>query len=270
MIKGNFVNKSEAEGLLVIVYNTHDPDSYPPQYHLISRRKRGSKKRKIHSKLHVTGLGAREVHVLVSAFVVEKSGLPFSRVATVPKVVFTSNLSSKLNECLFRVNIISTVYEHYIIHVGIVPRPHQPSALIEYSIQSTLDGVCITCDFKRKSSASDCLIVVHQRISQLNSSGLMNIEANWTRRFTHYDDTAYECITGLDLELYQIGVVGGKQVSGMLIGSFDVLPCSLFHICNPVVAVNSAPKYYIIALVVVVLLVPLLLVPTVLIITITM
>ena len=58
------------------------------------------------------------------------------------------------------------------------------------------------------SSATDCVAVVHQRISQLNSSGLMNIESS--RKFTRSGDTAYGCIEGVNLEQYQVGVIGGK------------------------------------------------------------
>ena len=55
------------------------------------------------------------------------------------------------------------------------------------------------------------MAVVHQRISQLNSSGLMNIESS--HKFTRSGDTASGCIEGVNLEDYQVGVVGGRQVS---------------------------------------------------------
>ena len=58
-------------------------------------------------------------------------------------------------------------------------------------------------------SATDCVVVVHQRISQLNSSGLMNITGH---KFTRSGDTAYECIKGINLEQYQVGVIGGKMI----------------------------------------------------------
>ena len=82
--------------------------------------------------------------------------------------------------------------------------------VIEYEIQSISTGVCITCTFLDKST-SDCVAVVHQRISQLSSSGLMNIESS--HKFNRSGDTAYGCysIEGIDVEQYQIGVVGGSQ-----------------------------------------------------------
>ena len=83
-----------------------------------------------------------------------------------------------------------------------------PSSSIEYSLQSTSTGVCITCTFL-DSSATDCVAVVHQRISHLNSSGLMSIEANFTRIFARSSDTASGCIEGDNMEDYQVGVVGG-------------------------------------------------------------
>ena len=50
------------------------------------------------------------------------------------------------------------------------------------------------------------MAVVHQRISQLNSSaGLMNIESS--HKFTRSGDTASGCIEGVNLEDYQVGVI---------------------------------------------------------------
>ena len=77
-----------------------------------------------------------------------------------------------------------------------------------FNIQSTSNGVCITCNFL-DSSPVDCVAVVHQRISQLSSSGLMNIESS--HKFTRSGDTAYGCIEGVNLEQYQVGVIGGRQ-----------------------------------------------------------
>ena len=84
---------------------------------------------------------------------------------------------------------------------------NEPS--IEYSLQNTSTGVCITCTFL-DSSATECVAVVHQRISQLNSSGLMNIESS--HKLTRSGDTASGCIEGVNMEDYQVGVVGGVMV----------------------------------------------------------
>ena len=82
---------------------------------------------------------------------------------------------------------------------------------IEYELQSIPTGVCITCTFL-DSSITGCVAVVHQRISQLGSGGLMNIESS--HKFTRSNDTntASGCITLADLEDYQIGVVGGRLI----------------------------------------------------------
>ena len=61
------------------------------------------------------------------------------------------------------------------------------------------------------SSATECVAVVHQQISQLSSSGLMNIESS--HKFTRSGDTAYGCIEGVNLEQYQVGVIGGKMIT---------------------------------------------------------
>ena len=60
------------------------------------------------------------------------------------------------------------------------------------------------------SSATECVAVVHQRISQLNSSGLMNIESS--HKFNRSGNTASGCIEGVNMEDYQVGVIGGKAL----------------------------------------------------------
>ena len=60
------------------------------------------------------------------------------------------------------------------------------------------------------------MVVVHQRIS---SSGLMNIEGS--HKFTRSGDTAYGCIEGVNLEQYQVGVIGGNEAHLREHGSFD-------------------------------------------------
>ena len=74
-----------------------------------------------------------------------------------------------------------------------------------------MGGICITCTFL-DSSATDCVVVVHQRISQLSSSGLTNIESSQKFNRSGDVDTVYGCIEGISLEQYQIGIQGGVQV----------------------------------------------------------
>ena len=66
--------------------------------------------------------------------------------------------------------------------------------------------VCIRCNFL-DLSASECVAVVYQRVSWLSSSGLMNIESS--HKLNRSGDTAYGCIERVNLEQYQVGVVGG-------------------------------------------------------------
>ena len=82
----------------------------------------------------------------------------------------------------------------------------RPTFSIEYELNPTSAGVCVNCSFL-DSNTSECAAVVHQRISQLSSSGLMNIESS--HKFTRSGDTAYGCIERVDLEQYQVGVIGG-------------------------------------------------------------
>ena len=55
------------------------------------------------------------------------------------------------------------------------------------------------------------MAVVHQRISQLSSSGLMNIESS--HKFNRSGDTAYGCIEGVNLTENQVGVIGATLIS---------------------------------------------------------
>ena len=82
------------------------------------------------------------------------------------------------------------------------------SFTIKYENKSTSTGICITCTFL-DSSTTDCVAVVHQRISELSSSGLMNIESS--HKFNRSGDTAYGCIEGLDSYRAQVGVIDGTR-----------------------------------------------------------
>ena len=68
---------------------------------------------------------------------------------------------------------------------------------------TTEDTVCVNCTFQ-DSIATACVAVVHQRISQLGSSGLMNIESS--HMFNRSGDTTYGCIEGVNMTAYLIGV----------------------------------------------------------------
>ena len=83
--------------------------------------------------------------------------------------------------------------------------------VIEYKIQPIFNGACINCTFN-VGTLTDCVAVVHQRISQLSSNGLMNIESS--HKFNRSGDTAYGCIGGgINLTEYQIGVFGGRRIT---------------------------------------------------------
>ena len=86
---------------------------------------------------------------------------------------------------------------------------------IEYEVHSNSSGspVCITCTFN-DDTVKNCIAVVHQRISQLSSSGLMDIESS--HKFTRSGDTAHGCIEGVNLEQYQVRVVGGNGTRQLL------------------------------------------------------
>ena len=71
------------------------------------------------------------------------------------------------------------------------------------------NGVCVACTFL-DSSVTGCVAVVHQRTSQLSSSGLMNIESS--HKFNRSGNTAYGCIEGINMEQYLVGVINGRMI----------------------------------------------------------
>ena len=81
--------------------------------------------------------------------------------------------------------------------------------------------MCVKCTFL-DTDTSECVAVIH------NESDLMNIESS--HKFTRSGDTASGCIEGVNLEDYQVGVVGEIQTrifktdTGGL-GNFFVLNC---------------------------------------------
>ena len=93
LIEGYYIDNSEAKGLLVIVYNTHDPNKYSPRYYSIQRHRIGPKRWKIRQNLTDIGTGKWSV----SVFVMERNGLPFSRVAMPPRTIIIPNSSSELS-----------------------------------------------------------------------------------------------------------------------------------------------------------------------------
>ena len=79
---------------------------------------------------------------------------------------------------------------------------------IEYHLQATSTGVCVTCTFL-DSSTTDCLVVVHNLI---NSSKLMNIESSHRFNRSLTGDTAYGCIEGISQRQFKVGVADGKMI----------------------------------------------------------
>ena len=80
---------------------------------------------------------------------------------------------------------------------------------IKYSIVQNSTGVDVTCKFE-STNLTRCVVLIHQRISQLGSSGLVSITSFniWNRS----GGTAHAFFSGVDLEHYHVGVVGGKII----------------------------------------------------------
>ena len=93
-------------------------------------------------------------------------------------------------------------------------------SFFDYQLHPTSTGICINCTFLDNNSTG-CVAVVHQQISQLSSSGLMNIESS--HKFNRSGDTAYGCIEGVNLSEYQIGVIDLQR--SMIETTLSMLTC---------------------------------------------
>ena len=171
----DFINGSTASGVLTIAYSLINNSVV--LYSLASMHSTEQKIEDVISDSELpTGLYG------VSVFVVNESGFPFPRVAATPVMV-------------------------HVHFVGYKPTNDHQLAIM-YDLDPTSTGVCIICTFL-DSSTTDCVAVVHQQISQLSSSGLMNIESS--HKFNRSGDTAYGCIEGINLTLNQIGIIEGVK-----------------------------------------------------------
>ena len=155
--------------------------------------------------IDITGLTGSEYGVSVFSL---ENGLPFPRVVTTPRTVIVAPSS---DQGLYISNPYTESDSGMIYILTVAERAQSPLPPIEYEIRSSDSGsvACIKCAFN-DNSLKDCVAVVHQRISQLSSNGLMNIESS--HKFNKSGDTAYGCIDGVNLEQYQVGVLGGSEV----------------------------------------------------------
>ena len=85
----------------------------------------------------------------------------------------------------------------------------QERVSIEYSIVQNSTGVDVTCKFE-STNLTGCVVLIHQQISQLSSSGLVSIASFNIRNRS--GGTAHGFFPGVDLEHYHVGVVGGKMI----------------------------------------------------------
>ena len=203
MVTGNILNGSPSIGGLLIVYSLTDDSNI---HYNFAPSISDHDQRRVNSTIEELPNDEYKV----SVFVLEENGLPFHRVAASPKFV------------LININSTLAQFVEGIITAGI----EAEKSFIEYDILSISTGICITCTFL-DSSTTDCVAVVHQQISQLSSSGLMNIESS--HKFTRSGDTAYGCIEGVDLEEYQVGVVRGvnQKFKSMPTDMYSSQFCSL-------------------------------------------
>ena len=153
----------------------------------------------------ITVVGLSGTEYGVSVFSLE-DGMPFPRVVTFPSVLYF--IRNGFQGLHFTVAVYATII---IMTMVTIDEAQQLSSglAIEYQLHPTSTGVCITCTFL-DSSTTDCVVIAHQRISQLSSSGLMNIESS--HKFNRSGDTAYGCIEGINITEYQIGVIGGYKI----------------------------------------------------------
>ena len=159
---GNFIDGSTATGMFLIVYSlTNESDIH---YHAIN--KGNEQNNKLNISINVTGLAGTEYGISVFAL---ENGLPFPRVVTSPRTVILATSSDKglqLHAHLF-ISLLS-----YTVSISTCAERAQkpPLSSIEYKVHSSSSGspACIMCTFN-DNTVKNCVVVVHQRISQLNS-----------------------------------------------------------------------------------------------------
>ena len=196
-VTGDLINGSTATGILAIAYSLTNGSNVRYQVHTL----RGGEQS---FEFVIERLAVGEY--VVSVFVLGKSRPPLTRVATKPKNVHVS--LSTMNSELMLPHQVRITYPGLLVYVEVtVQLP------IEYDEVINTTDICITCTFL-DSSATDCLVVVHQRISQLNSSGLMNILIH---KLNRVGDIASDCIEVVSLEDYQFRVIGGKKIEQVIL-----------------------------------------------------
>ena len=81
---------------------------------------------------------------------------------------------------------------------------------ISFELISMDNGVNVTCTFL-DTVASYCVAIVHQNVHNISSSfsGVVAIELS--HKFVRSGETASGHIEGVNLEDYQVGVIGGRQ-----------------------------------------------------------
>ena len=194
-------------GTLIIVYSLTDNSSV--YYNFVPREA---------EQLRVVAvvMGLPDDQYNVSIFVIDESGLPFPRAAASPRAVQIDG--NEMDKSV-----------HYVNCCDLITVETQQPSPIEYELRSTSTGVCITCTFL-DSSATDCVAVVHQRISQLSPNGLMNIESS--HKFNRSGDTASGCIEGVSLEMYQVGVIGARATRQIMPSGMPIYGRVLVIVCH--------------------------------------
>ena len=86
---------------------------------------------------------------------------------------------------------------------------------IEYRVtQASTNGVCVECSFLDKS-AEHCVVIIHEKVVCF---GLSQCEINLTNivisfKIARSGDKGYRCVQNITVTNYQVGVIGGRQVS---------------------------------------------------------
>ena len=102
----------------------------------------------------------------------------------------------------------------------------EPTVFVEYKVTQVLNnghGVCVECSFLDKL-AEYCVVIVHEKVHCFGISqceiNLTNIAASF--KIARSGNKGDGCVQNINVTNFQVGVIGGRQVSHLVTGMLIV------------------------------------------------
>jgi hypothetical protein len=185
------INGSQAAGVLIVAYSISDISEI---YYKVAQR---NDEREIQAE--ISCLPGQSYNVLL--YVIDENGLPLKKAASLPLTRSFNNqqyVDTSTDQCK-----ISYTKILILLNISVTVAGADLEEEIEYNISIANEGnyVCIEC-------RAACVAIIHQNISQINTTnGFLNISHIVLVNKTTENETVSECIQGIDLIDYQIGII---------------------------------------------------------------